>query len=64
MKTENIVAVSFFIGAIIGSIITMWIVFYPLAYWSDSRQFANFSKSCIISDIGTDYQVYCPPLSN
>jgi hypothetical protein len=60
MKTENIVALSFIVGALTGITITAWIAFYPLPYWSDSRQFANFPKACIISDIGADYQVYCP----
>jgi hypothetical protein len=37
-----------------------WVIFYLLPYWSNSSHFANFSKSCIISDIGAECQVYCP----
>ena len=47
-------------GGMAGIVITAWILFYPLPYWSDSRQFLNLPKSCIISDIGAECQVYCP----
>jgi hypothetical protein len=60
MKTENIVALSFVLGAISGIGIFVWIVFYPLPSWSNDSRFSNFSKDCIISDIGAEYQVYCP----
>jgi hypothetical protein len=57
MKTENIVALSFVLGAISGIGIFVWIVFYPLPSWSNDNHFTNFSKDCIISDIGAAYQV-------
>lgn len=60
MKTENIAILSFFIGGLTGIAVATWVVFYPLPWWSDSRQFLNFSKSCIINDMGAQYQVYCP----
>jgi hypothetical protein len=60
MKTENVVALSFVGGAFAGMSIMAWVAFYPLPYWNDSSHFSNFSKSCIISDIGAEYQVYCP----
>jgi hypothetical protein len=59
MKTENIVAASFIAGALTGLAVMTWVVIYPLSSWSNSRQFANFSKNCIISDMGATYQVYC-----
>jgi hypothetical protein len=60
MKTESIVALSFIAGALTGIAVMTWVVFYPLPYWSDSKSFANFSKSCIFTDMGATYQVYCP----
>lgn len=60
MKTENIVALSFALGGLTGIAVMTWIVFYPLPYWSNDNHFANFQKSCIISDLGSAYQVYCP----
>jgi hypothetical protein len=60
MKTENVVALSFVGGAFAGMAVMAWVIFYLLPYWSNSSHFANFSKSCIISDIGAECQVYCP----
>jgi hypothetical protein len=63
MRTEYIVAISFLAGGLAGIAITAWVVFYPLPYWSDDAHFANFSKSCIFTDMGATYQVYCPRLN-
>jgi hypothetical protein len=63
MKTENIAALSFILGAISGIGIFVWIVFYPLPSWSNDNHFTNFSKDCIISDIGAEYQSVLPELS-
>lgn len=60
MKTENIVAVSFFLGGLAGIAIMTWIVFSPLPWWRDDPHFATFSKDCIISDLGAEWQVYAP----
>jgi hypothetical protein len=60
MKTEAIVAISFAAGALAGIAIMTWVVFYPLPYWSDSRQFASFPKDSIFTDMGATYQVYRP----
>ena len=60
MKTENIVALSFVLGAISGIGIFVWIVLYPPPSWSNDNHFTNFSEDCIISDFGAAYQVYCP----
>jgi hypothetical protein len=47
-------------GDAAGMAVMAWVIFYLLPYWSNSSHFANFSKSCIISDIGAECQVYCP----
>jgi hypothetical protein len=60
MRPEIIAAISFFAGGLAGIAIMAWVVFYPLPYWDDSSHFANFSKSCIFTDMGATYQVYCP----
>jgi hypothetical protein len=60
MTTENIVAVSFLAGGIAGIAIMTWIVFSPLPWWRDDPHFATFSNDCIISDLGSAFQVYCP----
>jgi hypothetical protein len=61
MKTETLVALSFFVGGIIGIAVTMWIVTGPVPYWwDDTPMFSNFPKNCIVSDLGNGYQVYCP----
>ena len=44
MKTENIVALSFVLGAISGIGIFVWIVFYPPPSWSNDNHFTNFSE--------------------
>jgi hypothetical protein len=64
MKTEAIAAVSFIAGGLAGIAIMAWVVFFPLPYWSNSSHFANFPKSCIFSDMGATYQVYCPGVDN
>ena len=55
MKTEAIVAISFFIGNLAGIAIMAWVVFFPLPYWSDSSHFANFSEMHL-TDIGATFR--------
>lgn len=60
MKPENIVAVSFLAGGIVGIAAMSWVVFYPLPWWRDDTRFTTYPDTCIVSDLGTSFQVYCP----
>jgi hypothetical protein len=60
MKTENIVAISFVLGALTGIAVLIWIVFFPPLSWREDPRFSTYSKDRTISDLGPAWQVYCP----
>jgi hypothetical protein len=60
MKTETVVALSFIIGGLAGIGVMTWVVFYPPQSWRDDDRFEIFPNTCMVSDLGTSFQVYCP----
>jgi hypothetical protein len=55
-KFELGLHVGLFIGSILGGIVMLWMV---IALQPDPH-FITFSKECILSDLGPQWQAYCP----
>lgn len=60
MKTQTIVSISFFLGGLAGIAVMTWVAFYPLPSWRDDDRFETFPDTCMVSDLGTSFQVFCP----